>query len=113
LTPFSFSLGKAVEVPPGAAEDLGDIILGNGLDIAKVTREKQAQAITQPQELTQAAQDFFDKIRTADYDAFLKPDADWQQFPIVGSYQADVSNRGRRCPTGMRTRTPLRTWPAL
>lgn len=80
-------LGKAVEVPPGAAEDLGDIILGNGLDIAKVASEKQAQAITQPQELTQAAQDFFDKIRTADYDAFLKPDADWQQFPIVGSYQ--------------------------
>jgi hypothetical protein len=63
------------------------LVLKDGLDKAKVSREKQAQALVQPQELTRAAQDFFDKIRTSDYAAFLKPDADWQRFPIVGSYQ--------------------------
>ncbi len=80
-------MGKAVEVGPGRAENLGDIVLKGGLDKAKVTREKLAQAVDQPQELLQFAQEFFNKIRTADYDYFLKEDADWQRFPIVGSYQ--------------------------
>ncbi len=84
---FQNPLGKTVEVRPGTAEDLGDIGLKGGLDMAKVSKEKQALALTDPQELTQAAQDFFNKIRTADYDYFLKKDADWQKFPIVGSYQ--------------------------
>jgi hypothetical protein len=84
---FADPLGKAVEVGPGRAENLGDIVLKGGLDKAKVTREKLAQAVDQPQELLQFAQEFFNKIRTADYDYFLKEGADWQRFPIVGSYQ--------------------------
>ncbi|HWH71895.1 MAG TPA: carboxypeptidase-like regulatory domain-containing protein [Candidatus Sulfotelmatobacter sp.] len=80
-------LGKAVEVRPGQTEDLGTIVLTNGLDKAKVIREKQAHALEQPQEVTQAAQELFARIRQADYDYFLKPGADWQRFPIVGSYQ--------------------------
>jgi hypothetical protein len=84
---FADPLGKAVEVSPGRAENLGDIVLKGGLDKPKVTREKLAQAVDQPQELLQFAQGFFNKIRTADYDYFLKEGADWQRFPIVGCYQ--------------------------
>ena len=84
---FQDPLGKAVEIRPGTAEELGDIVLKDGLNMANVIKEKQTQAVSQPQELTQVAQEFFNKIRTADYDHFLKKDADWQEFPIVGSYQ--------------------------
>ncbi len=84
---FQDPLGKAVEVQPGTQAELGDIVLQDGLDMAKLIKEKQAQALTQPQELTQSAQDFFNKIRTADYDRFLKEGANWREFPIVGYYQ--------------------------
>ena len=84
---FTNVLGQPREVRPGQSEALGDLVLKDALNKAKVSREKQAQALVQPQELTRAAHDFFDKIRTANYAAFLKPDADWQQFPIVGSYE--------------------------
>jgi hypothetical protein len=62
---FQDPLGKAIEVRPGAAEDLGDIVLKDGLNIPKLAREKQAEAVSQPQELTQTAEDFFNKIRSA------------------------------------------------
>jgi hypothetical protein len=84
---FADPLGKSVEVGPGSAEDLGDIVLKGGLDTAKVTREKLAQAVEHSEELLQFAQGFFNKIRTADYDYFLQEGADWQRFPIVGYYQ--------------------------
>jgi len=84
---FEDPLGKAIEVGPGRTENLGDIVLKGGLDKAKVIRERLAQAVDQPEELLQFVQGFFNKIRTADYDYFLKEGADWQRFPIVGSYQ--------------------------
>jgi hypothetical protein len=43
--------------------------------------------LQQPQEITQAAQELFRKIRSADYDYFLKQPAEWRRFPIVGYYQ--------------------------
>ena len=84
---FSDALGKAIEARPGQAEDLGNVVLKAGLKKAKVIRDNYARALQQPQEITQAAQEFFKKIRTADYDYFLKDPADWQRFPIFGYYQ--------------------------
>ncbi len=84
---FSDPLGKAVEARPGQVEALGDIVLKNGLDKPNTIRDKHAHALERPQEITRAAQTLFDKIRAANYDDFLKENADWQTFPIVGFYQ--------------------------
>ncbi len=86
-TLFQDPLGRAFEIRPGQVESLGDIALKTGLNTASIIREKHAHALDQPQEITQAASDLFDKIRKADYDYFLKPRANWQRFPIVGFYQ--------------------------
>jgi hypothetical protein len=80
-------LGKAIEITPGQDLDLGPITLKGGIDKPKVAKAKVAEAVAHPQEVTQAATELFNKIRGADYDRFLKPDANWQQFPIVGYYQ--------------------------
>lgn len=86
-TLFADALGRAVEVRPGQLEDLGEITLKNGSNKSSIIWEKHARALDQPHEITQAANELFEKIRTADYDYFLKPRANWQRFPIVGFYQ--------------------------
>jgi len=55
---FSDALGKAIEARPGQAEDLGNVVLKARSQKAKVIRDKYARALQQPQEITQAAQEF-------------------------------------------------------
>ncbi len=86
-TEFADALGKSLELRPAAAETLGNIVLKNGLNKAKVIRQKHAQAMEQTEEITFAAEAFFKKIQNADYDYFLQPNANWQRFPLVNFYQ--------------------------
>ncbi|HUW19580.1 MAG TPA: hypothetical protein VMW16_09780 [Sedimentisphaerales bacterium] len=78
---LSFVLG------PGQTRDLGDVTLEHGLDKEKMIRQKHTHAMEHPDEIVQAAEQLFAKIRNADYDYFLKENADWRDFPIVGYYQ--------------------------
>jgi hypothetical protein len=84
---FNGVLGRPVEIRPGETKDLGDVILTQGLDKEKMIREKHAHAMGHPDEIVQAAEGLFEKIRNADYDRFLKKNAHWRDFPIVGYYQ--------------------------
>ncbi|MHC4155111.1 MAG: hypothetical protein ACYST6_09355 [Planctomycetota bacterium] len=77
----SFALG------PGQTRDLGDVPLKSGLDREKMIREKHAHAMEHPDEIVQAAEQLFAKIRNADYEYFLTENSDWHDFPIVGYYQ--------------------------
>jgi protocatechuate 3,4-dioxygenase beta subunit len=84
---FDDVLGESFEIKPGSGRDLGRIILGNGLDMEKTIRDKHAGAMEHPKEIVQAAEQFFEKIRNADYEHFLEKGAHWSSFPIVGYYQ--------------------------
>jgi len=84
---FDQPLGAVVELEPGQIKDLGDIVLENGLDMAKTIEDKHAHAMEYAQEVRQAAADLFDKIRHADYEPFVKENCDWQKFPLWGIYQ--------------------------
>lgn len=84
---YNDPVGKPVEARPGQTVELGDLVLKNGLDKPNTIKVKHAQALDHPQEIKQAAQDLFERIRTAKYDDFLKDSANWQPFPIVGFYQ--------------------------
>ena len=86
-TEFADALGKAIELRPASAETVGNIVLKDGLNKARVIEQKHARANDQTQEITLAAEEFFKKLRTADYDYFLKPGADWQRFPLFNFYQ--------------------------
>ncbi len=84
---FNDVLGRPVEIKPGEKKNLGDVILTQGLDKEKMIWEKHDHAMEHPDEIVQAAEVLFEKIRNADYDRFLKKNADWRDFPIVGYYQ--------------------------
>jgi len=79
-------LGDPVELTPGACKNVEDLTLADGLDMDETIERKHAQAMEHPEEVRQAAQHLFDKIRGADYERFLGDGASWQQFPIVGYY---------------------------
>jgi len=79
-------LGGPAELTPGACKDVDDLTLADGLDMDETIERKHAQAMDQPEEVREAAQQLFDKIRRADYERFLGNGASWQQFPIVGYY---------------------------
>jgi hypothetical protein len=52
---------------------------------------KHNSALQNPQVIRKAAEQLFEKIRTADYDSFLDPNGRvvaWDQFPTVGRYTA-------------------------
>ena len=84
---FDNVLGESFELKPGEIKDLGDIILKDGLDKEKTISEKHACAMEHPEEIVEAAEYLFEKIRNADYEHFLKKDVHWSSFPIVGYYQ--------------------------
>jgi len=84
---FEDVLGESFEIKPGSSRDLGRIILRKGLDIEKTISEKHAGAMEHPEEIVEAAEQLFEKIRNADYEHFLKKDVHWSSFPIVGYYQ--------------------------
>ena len=63
-----------------------------GSDWKKTIRDEKHTYI-EPKEIVKAAEQFFDKIRNANYDYFLDSRGrfemlKWQKFPIVGYYQA-------------------------
>jgi len=84
---FDQAFGAVVELEPGQIRDLGDIVLEDGLDMAKTIEEKHAHAMDNAPEVLQAAADLFDKIRQADYEPFVREKCDWQKFPLWGIYQ--------------------------
>jgi len=86
---FADVTAHAFELKPGAAQDLGGIALKNGLDKEAVAREKNAHALEYAAEVRLAAEQLFEKIRTANYARYLPKDAPWGDFPIVGYYRTD------------------------
>ncbi len=80
---------QAFELKPGATKDLGRLALVNGIDKEAIIREKHAHAMDYANEVRQAAEQFFEKIRTADYQHFLQKGVPWNDFPIVGYYVTD------------------------
>jgi protocatechuate 3,4-dioxygenase beta subunit len=84
---FDDVVGGSFELKPGERKDLGEIILKNGLDKPKTISEKHASAMENPEEIVEAAEQLFEKIRNADYEHFLKKGVHWSSFPIVGYYQ--------------------------
>lgn len=84
---FDDVLGESFELKPGETKELGGIILKNGLDMEKTISEKHAGAMEHPEEIVEATEQLFEKIRNADYEHFLKKDVHWNSFPIVGYYQ--------------------------
>jgi hypothetical protein len=84
---FDDVLGGSFELKPGERKNLGKMMLRNGLDMEKTISEKQATAMEHPEEIVEAAEQLFEKIRNADYEHFLKKGAHWSSFPIVGYYQ--------------------------
>jgi protocatechuate 3,4-dioxygenase beta subunit len=84
---FNNVIGQPFELKPGETKDLSVIILKEGLDKEETVRQKHAHAMEHPEEIVQAAEQLFEKIRNADYDRFLKKNSNWRDFPIVGFYQ--------------------------
>ena len=84
---FDDVLGESFEIKPSSSRDLGRIILRNGLDMEKTIRDKHAGAMEHPEEIIQATEQLFEKIRNTDYEHFLKKGVHWSSFPIVGYYQ--------------------------
>ena len=84
---FNNVIGQPFELKPGETKDLSVIILKEGLDKEETIRQKHAHAMEHPEEIVQAAEQLFEKIRNADYDRFLKKNTNWRDFPIVGFYQ--------------------------
>jgi hypothetical protein len=84
---FDDVTGGSFELKPGERKNLGKLILTNGLDMVKIISEKQASAMEHPEEIVEAAEQLFEKIRNADYEHFLKKGVHWSSFPIVGYYQ--------------------------
>ncbi len=84
---FDDVVGESFELKPGERKDLGEIILKNGLDKPKTISEKHAGAMEHPEEIVEAAEQFFEKIQNADYEHYLKKNVSWNSFPIVGYYQ--------------------------
>ena len=84
---FDDVVGGSFEIKPGERKDLGEIILKNGLDKPKTINEKHAGAMEHPEEIVEAAEQFFEKIQNADYEHYLKKNVSWNSFPIVGYYQ--------------------------
>jgi protocatechuate 3,4-dioxygenase beta subunit len=84
---FDDVLGGPFELKPGERKNLGKMTLRNGLDMEKTISEKQAGAMEHPEEIVEAAEQLFDKIRNADYEHYLKKGVHWSSFPIVGYYQ--------------------------
>jgi protocatechuate 3,4-dioxygenase beta subunit len=80
---------QAFELKPGATKDLGRLALRSGLDKEAVIREKHAHAMDYAAEVHQAAEQLFEKVRTADYQHFLQKGVAWNDFPIVGYYMTD------------------------
>jgi hypothetical protein len=86
-TLFNDVLGQPFELKPGETKDLSVIILKEGLDKEETIRQKHTHAMEHPEEIVQAAEQLFEKIRNADYDHFLKKNSNWREFPIFGFYQ--------------------------
>jgi len=86
---FADVTGPAFELKPGTTKDVGSILLKNGLDREAVAREKQDHAMDYAAEVHQAAEQLFEKIRTADYAHHLQKGVSWRSFPIVGYYMTD------------------------
>lgn len=86
---FTDVTGLAFELKPGAVKDLGRIVLKNGLDKKAIAREKNTHALDYAAEVHAAAEQLFEKIRTADYAHYLEKDVPWNTFPIVGFYTTD------------------------
>jgi len=84
---FDDVLGGPFELKPGERKNLGKIILTSGLDMEKTISAKEAGAMEHPEEIVEAAELLFEKIRNADYEHFLKKGVNWSSFPIVGYYQ--------------------------
>jgi len=84
---FDNVLSGPFELKPGERKNLGKIILKNGLDMPKTISEKHADAMEHPEEIVEAAEQLFEKIRNADYEHHLKKGVHWSSFPIVGYYQ--------------------------
>jgi protocatechuate 3,4-dioxygenase beta subunit len=84
---FGDVTGGPFELKPGERKNLGKMTLRNGLDMEKTISEKHAGAMEHPEEIVEAAEQLFEKIRNADYEHFLKKDVHWSSFPIVGYYQ--------------------------
>ncbi|MBN2132007.1 MAG: carboxypeptidase regulatory-like domain-containing protein [Sedimentisphaerales bacterium] len=79
-------LGDPVELTPGDSRSVGDLTLADGLDTDKTIKRKHAHAMEHADEVREAAEQLFDKIRAADYERFRGEEASWPQFPIVGYY---------------------------
>lgn len=86
---FKNVAGESIELKPGESRDLGDVALRDGLDKERIIRDRHANAMQYAPEVRLAAERLFDKIRTADYEHYLKPGVPWGEFPIVGYYQTD------------------------
>jgi len=84
---FDDLTGGPFELKPGERKNLGKMTLTSGLDMEKTISEKHAGAMEHPEEIVEAAEQLFEKIRNADYEYFLKKDVHWSNFPIVGYYQ--------------------------
>lgn len=86
---FDDVLGGSFELKPGESKEFGGIMLTNGLDKEKTISEKHAGAMGNPEEIVEAAELFFEKIRSADYEQFLGKNVNWRDFPIFGYYQTN------------------------
>jgi protocatechuate 3,4-dioxygenase beta subunit len=86
---FDNVTGQPFELKPGETKDLGRLVLRNGLDKEAIVRDKHAHALEYAAEVHQAAEQFFEKIRTADYPHYLQKGVHWSSFPIANCYTTD------------------------
>jgi hypothetical protein len=77
------------ELKPGQDRDAGVLTLKDGLNKRQIAQDRNSRGMEHAQEVRAAAQSLFEKIKTADYEHYLKPAVHWSEFPIVGYYQTD------------------------
>lgn len=77
------------ELRPGQDRDGGVLTLKDGLNKKQIVQDRNSHGMEYAQEVHAAAESLFDKIKTADYEHYLKPGVHWTEFPIVGYYQTD------------------------
>ncbi len=86
---FKNVMKESFELKPGQDRDAGTITLKAGLNKKQIVQDHNSHGMEYAQEVRAAAQSLFEKIKTADYEHYLKPGVHWSEFPIVGYYQTD------------------------
>ena len=80
---FKNAIAEPFELEPGQTRDLGDVTLKDGLNKDQMLRERRDHPMQYAEEVRLAAEQLFEKIKTADYEKGLATG----EFPIRGYYQ--------------------------